>query len=181
MALSKGLVRQRGQTQTPGLSEIVILTHQGNLTYTAGTNAGTVATIAAPSAVTAYRFVLPDNLGNYAIAFNGRTKEHAITLNFNSEALNATVWDAFNDLEQEGPMLVFARGKKQGSDNAWRILGQQNGLIVTAGTEDTATSGTPLTGLLTFTGVESTKPQWLELTASEAIDGAFTNITVSTT
>ena len=178
--LSTGLQRQIGSGQTPGISEIVLVPF-AEFTYTAGSNAGTIATVAAGSATTAYRFVLPDNLGNYAIAFNGRTKEHAITLNFNSESLNAAVWAAFNGAETSGPMIAFAKGKKQGSDNAWRILGRNNGLIVTAGNEDTATSGTAPTNLLTFTGIEPTKPEWIELTADEALTGAFTDITISAT
>lgn len=178
--LSTGLTRQVGSGQTPGLSEVVLVPFS-SFSYTAGSAAGTIATVTASSATVGFRFVLPDNLGNYAIAFNGRTKEHAITLNFNSESLNPTVWAAFNGAETSGPMIAFARGKKQGSDNAWRILGRNRGLIVTAGTEDSATSGTAPTNLLTFSGIEPTKPEWIELTAEEDLTGAFAQITISAT
>ena len=178
MMLSAGLSLQPGSTQVAGVKELVLLAYD-DFTYTDGSD-GTIATIAAGAATTGYRFTLPDNAGDYNITFSGQgLNEYAISATYASEGLNNTIAQAFKSVEECPKLLILARGKKAGSDNAWRILGRYNGVRVTAGNESTSTSGTAPVNTLTFTGTEPTKPQWIELTASEEITGALTMITIS--
>lgn len=178
MNLSAGLALQGGATKTPGVRELILIPWEA-FTYTAGAN-GDIATIAAASATNGYRFQLPDNAGNYDVAFAGQgLQEYTITANYAAEGLNNTISQAFKSVEECPKLLILARGKKADSNDAWRILGRHNGVRVTAGNESTSTSGTAPVNTLTFTGTEPTKPEWIELTASEGIDDALTMITIS--